>query len=164
MGERRIPLHTVSFSPGSGEAVRALEANISGPHLTEYSEIRIPFPTARLAKIAIRSLSVDPELSSLVRRSLEVVKTSGTNENGTHANAGMNGPGSEENNDTTILKVTYAATTNRMLRVAVNGFFESLGLVVQVMEDLDVDVVMKPGTQGLDGVQGLEETRELGDL
>jgi EKC/KEOPS complex subunit PCC1/LAGE3 len=28
-----------------------------------------------------------------------------------------------------------------MLRVAVNGFMESLGLVLGVMEDLDVDVL-----------------------
>ena len=28
-----------------------------------------------------------------------------------------------------------------MLRVAVNGFMESLGVVLQVMEELDVDVL-----------------------
>lgn len=48
-----------------------------------------------------------------------------------------------------------------MLRVAVNGFFESLGVVVSVMKDLDVDVVGRPmeGGEGLDGVQGLEEVK-----
>ena len=30
-----------------------------------------------------------------------------------------------------------------MLRVAVNGFMESLGLVLAVMEELDVDVLFK---------------------
>ena len=40
----------------------------------------------------------------------------------------------------TILRVEYKATTNRMLRVAVNGFMESLGVVLGVMEELDVDV------------------------
>lgn len=35
----------------------------------------------------------------------------------------------------------YRATTNRMLRVAVNGFLESLGVVLGVMEELDVDVL-----------------------
>jgi hypothetical protein len=35
----------------------------------------------------------------------------------------------------------YKATTNRMLRVAVNGFMESLGLVLGIMEELDVDVL-----------------------
>jgi len=131
------------------------------PHLTTYSDIRIPFPTARLASIAIRSLSVDPELSPLVRRSLEIVKTSIATQNGTQTNGTSNGQVPGDDDDKTILKVTYAATTNRMLRVAVNGFFESLGLVVQVMEDLDEDVVMKPSTQGLEGVQGLQESRAL---
>jgi len=39
------------------------------------------------------------------------------------------------------LRTEYKATTNRMLRVAVNGFMESLGVVLQVMEELDVDVL-----------------------
>lgn len=41
----------------------------------------------------------------------------------------------------TVLETTYRATTNRMLRVAVNGFMESLGVVLGVMEELDVDVL-----------------------
>ena len=41
----------------------------------------------------------------------------------------------------TILRTQYKATTNRMLRVAVNGFMESLGVVLGVMEELDVDVL-----------------------
>ena len=41
----------------------------------------------------------------------------------------------------TVLKTEYRATTNRMLRVAVNGFMESLGVVLGVMEELDVDVL-----------------------
>ncbi len=41
----------------------------------------------------------------------------------------------------TVLITEYKATTNRMLRVAVNGFMESLGLVLGVMEELDVDVL-----------------------
>jgi EKC/KEOPS complex subunit PCC1/LAGE3 len=44
-----------------------------------------------------------------------------------------------------------------MLRVAVNGFFESLGVVLGVMVELDVDVVDMPSKEGLEGVQGLEE-------
>jgi EKC/KEOPS complex subunit PCC1/LAGE3 len=152
VGKERVPLHTVSCScRGRGSWSRI---NDISSHLIEYSDIRIPFPTARLANIAIRSLSVDPELSSLVRRSLEVVEASIASQNGTQTNG-------TAGHDKTVLKVIYAATTNRMLRVAVNGFFESLGLVVQVMEDLDEDVVMKPGTQELTGVQGLEESRAL---
>ena len=41
----------------------------------------------------------------------------------------------------TILRAEYKATTNRMLRVAVNGLMESLGVVLGVMEELDVDVL-----------------------
>lgn len=43
-----------------------------------------------------------------------------------------------------------------MLRVAVNGFFESLGVVLGVMKELDVDVVHGEVEGGLEGVQGLE--------
>jgi len=44
-----------------------------------------------------------------------------------------------------------------MLRVSVNGFFESLRLVVEVMEELDEDVVMEGRSMDLGGVQGLGE-------
>ena len=57
----------------------------------------------------------------------------------------------------TVLKVYYKATTPRMLRVAVNGFLESLGVIVQVMEELDVDVLHEKGIEGLEGVQGVEQ-------
>ena len=39
------------------------------------------------------------------------------------------------------LRTEYRATTNRMLRVAVNGFMESLGVVLGIMESLDIDVL-----------------------
>ncbi|KAF2451930.1 transcription factor Pcc1, partial [Karstenula rhodostoma CBS 690.94] len=86
--------------------------------------LSIPFPTAHLAHTASRALSVDAELSPLVRRSFSTTTASPS-----------------ESADETILRVDYAATTNRMLRVAVNGFFESLGVVLGVMRELDVDVV-----------------------
>jgi EKC/KEOPS complex subunit PCC1/LAGE3 len=63
------------------------------------------------------------------------------------------------NPEDSVLQVNYAATTNRMLRVAVNGFIESVGVVVGVMKDLDVDVVYEPVTEGLEGVQGLEKVK-----
>ena len=63
---------------------------------------------------------------------------------------------SKGQDDETVLRVSYSATTNRMLRVAVNGFFESLGVVMQVMEELDVDVLHEKGVEGLEGVQGVE--------
>ena len=40
-----------------------------------------------------------------------------------------------------VLRTEYKATTTRMLRVAVNGFMESVGVVLGVMEELDVDVL-----------------------
>lgn len=59
--------------------------------------------------------------------------------------------------DRTILKTEYCATTNRMLRVAVNGFFESLGTVIQVMEELDTDVIHEKGLESLEVAQGVEQ-------
>ncbi len=47
--------------------------------------------------------------------------------------------------DLTVFHTEYRATTNRMLRVAVNGFMESLGVVLGVMEELDVDVLEEGG-------------------
>jgi EKC/KEOPS complex subunit PCC1/LAGE3 len=98
-----------------------------------YSTLNIPFPSNHLASTAERALSVDAELSPLVRRSFTLA-------------------GDKEQN---ILQVNYAATTNRMLRVAVNGFFESMGVVIGVMKDLDVDVLYEPVKESLQGVQGL---------
>jgi EKC/KEOPS complex subunit PCC1/LAGE3 len=84
---------------------------------------------------------VDPELSPLVRRQLTVVpaptsKSTQGSPNGQDADA-----------DTRLLEVQYRATTNRMLRVAVNGFMESLKLVVEVMEQLDTDVLAQQQQQ-----------------
>ncbi|KAK4546939.1 hypothetical protein LTR36_001671 [Oleoguttula mirabilis] len=105
--------------------------------------IHIPFPTHRLAKAAIGTLSVDEELSALVKRSFSLATASPSI---TH-----------DDEAKTILRVDYKATTNRMLRVAVNGFFDSLGVVIQVMEELDVDVLHEKGIEALQGVQGVEQ-------
>jgi EKC/KEOPS complex subunit PCC1/LAGE3 len=86
---------------------------------------------------------VDAELSPLVRRSFQLESSSGS--------TGDN-----------VLRVNYAATTNRMLRVAVNGFIESVGVVVGAMKDLDVDVIYEPVTEGLEGVQGLDTSKIRG--
>ncbi|KAL5614874.1 uncharacterized protein BROUX77_000711 [Berkeleyomyces rouxiae] len=77
--------------------------------------LSIPFPTARLANVALKATAVDPELSPLVNRQMT-----------THD---------------AVLKVDYRATTNRMLRVATNSFMASLTLVVEVMEKMDEDVL-----------------------
>ncbi|KAK0389370.1 hypothetical protein NLU13_2945 [Sarocladium strictum] len=45
------------------------------------------------------------------------------------------------------LSVDYSATTNRMLRVSVNSFMDSLKLVVEVMEHMDEDVLLAKGTK-----------------
>ncbi|TVY21336.1 hypothetical protein LARI1_G001364 [Lachnellula arida] len=83
--------------------------------------IDLPLPTARLASAALQALRVDKELSPLVCRFFSTIAPEGSEE--------------------TVLRTEYKATTNRMLRVAVNGFMESLSVVLGVMEELDVDVL-----------------------
>ncbi|OLN82038.1 EKC/KEOPS complex subunit LAGE3 [Colletotrichum chlorophyti] len=85
--------------------------------------IDVPFPTPRLASVAHKALAVDQELSPLVRRTFSI----------DDAVSSSDSP--------SVLRIHYKATTNRMLRVAVNGLMESLNLVVEVMEELDVDVL-----------------------
>lgn len=120
-----------------------------------YSIISVPLPTHRLASSALRALRVDAELSPLVHRafSLESPDASyGANTNrstSVFAGARLNGDAllatgaefAEHDEGLTVLLTEYKATTNRMLRVAVNGFMESLGVVLGVMEELDVDVL-----------------------
>ncbi|TDZ25050.1 hypothetical protein Cob_v002148 [Colletotrichum orbiculare MAFF 240422] len=98
--------------------------------------IDVPFPTPRLASVAHKALAVDKELSPLVVRTFSIDDNSASS------------PSLESTATTTatttppaILRVHYKATTNRMLRVAVNGLMESLNLVVEVMEELDVDAL-----------------------
>jgi EKC/KEOPS complex subunit PCC1/LAGE3 len=96
------------------------------------SLITIPLPTARLASCAMRALAVDKELSLQVRRTLSVAPLpSTTSEDGQTGSS----------NQPAELRALYQAATNRLLRVAVNGFLESLGVVLGVMEELDVDVL-----------------------
>lgn len=90
--------------------------------------IDIPFPTHRLASSAMRAVQVDAEISPLVRRTISVVSAPEDT---------IQTPGEDKR----IMRTMYSATTNRMLRVAVNGFMESIGVVLQVMEELDVDVL-----------------------
>ena len=95
----------------------------------------MPLPDYRLASIALRAIKVDAELSPLVRRKFSLLAQSGV-----PAIDGQIGIGLDDQSST-VLRIDYSATTNRMLRVAVNGFMESLGVVLQVMEKLDVDVL-----------------------
>ena len=109
-----------------------------------------PFPTHRLASFAMQALRVDAELSPLVRRSFSVVgsKEGSDQASGFAPDGSVKDPSNitgietrDANEDKTVLKTRYEAATNRMLRVAVNGFMESLALVIDVMENLDVDVL-----------------------
>jgi EKC/KEOPS complex subunit PCC1/LAGE3 len=84
-------------------------------------------------------MQVDAELSPLVRRSFCLASSPSGNAHQTDQSLAVEGGTSKEG--LTILRTTYEATTNRMLRVAVNGFMESLGVVLQVMEELDADVL-----------------------
>ena len=107
--------------------------------LISTSIIDVPLPTHRLASSALQALQVDAELSPLVRRSFSLASSEVEDANGRgHAMTALPNTSAESQ---TILRTRYEATTNRMLRVAVNGFMESLGVVLQVMEELDVDVL-----------------------
>lgn len=75
----------------------------------------------------MKALGVDKELSPLVRRSFSTLAA--------------DGGGDESSAQTNVLRVHYKATTNRMLRVSVNSFMDSLALILEVMEKLDVDVL-----------------------
>ena len=97
---------------------------------------------------------MDEELSPLVKRSFSLVSSASTE--AATPTAGISDL-SLHDEESTILQVHYKATTPRMLRVAVNGFFESLGVIVQVIEELDVDVLHEKGIEGLEGVQGVEQ-------
>lgn len=111
--------------PYSMYVLPALSKSCFGGRLTMHSStIDVPLPTARLASAALQALRVDKELSPLVRRSFSIIP--------------FDPPLLA---DETILRTEYRATTNRMLRVAVNGFMESLSLILGVMEELDVDVL-----------------------
>ena len=124
---------------------------MSGSHINQFpSVISTPFPTNRLASAALQALQVDAELSPLVRRSFSLTALLQPQEPATTesskadpvngASAGHLEDGSTEENKT-ILQAKYSATTNRMLRVSVNGYLESLGLLIGIMEELDVDVL-----------------------
>lgn len=99
---------------------------------------------------------MDAELSPLVRRAFSLDSPQrldrsyeeyhnpdeDTDTNG-KSSAVSSVPDALSDENRTILRTEYKATTNRMLRVAVNGFMESLGVVLGVMEELDVDVLAK---------------------
>ncbi|KAL8747592.1 MAG: hypothetical protein Q9190_000576 [Brigantiaea leucoxantha] len=103
--------------------------------------LMVPFPTDRLASYARQALQVDAELSPLVRRSFSLRAYEASSDhllNGAPDKLLESDAGDDRYR---ILCTEYKATTNRMLRVAVNGFMESLSLILQIMEELDVDIL-----------------------
>lgn len=95
----------------------------------------MPFPTSRLASIAIKAITVDKELSPLVRREFSTVNVATAS-----GGAGARVPDDDVTGQN-VMRVLYKATTNRMLRVSVNSFMDSLSLILEVMERLDADVL-----------------------
>ena len=106
-----------------------------------FRRIDVPLPTERLAQAAKKALQVDQELSPLVRRSFSIIAPAIPSSNAANS---LISPAPEQ----TIFRTEYKATTNRMLRVAVNGFMESLGVVLGIMEELDVDVLEMKAQSG----------------
>lgn len=99
----------------------------------------------------MRALQVDQELSPLVQRTMSLAKHDPSSGTATGIPAIETtpqppAPSTDEKQGggdeaLTVVETEYKAATNRMLRVAVNGFMESLGVVVGVMQELDVDVL-----------------------
>lgn len=119
------------FYDNPGNLTSSVNAVLLIGYTIQIRIISLPLPTNRLAFSALRALQVDQELSPYVRRDFELVVPDET----------VTATSKEGEEAKTVLKTTYRATTNRMLRVAVNGFMESLGVVLGVMEELDVDVL-----------------------
>ncbi|KAF2859085.1 Pcc1-domain-containing protein [Piedraia hortae CBS 480.64] len=115
-------------------------------------KIQTTFPTERLAAIAMGTLSVDEELSKFVRRKFTLIAPAlegGKDDDKPN--------GTMSSSERVVLQTDYEASTDRMLRVAVNGYFENLALVLQVMRHLDEDVIDGDDCNGdLEGVQGVE--------
>ncbi|KAK9237750.1 CTAG/Pcc1 family [Lipomyces kononenkoae] len=88
-------------------------------HLT----LTIPFHTSRQAEIAYNAISPDPQLKpDQFTQVLSIKDASGP---GDQLIAGR------------ILVAEFEAASERVLRVGVNGFLDSLGVVVGCLKDLD---------------------------
>ncbi|KAK9465182.1 CTAG/Pcc1 family [Lipomyces arxii] len=80
--------------------------------------VTIPFETIRQAEIAYKAISPDPQLKPDQFTQELLVGQSNTS-----------------------LVAKFTAVSDRVLRVGVNGFMESLGVVVGCLKDLDVKAV-----------------------
>lgn len=109
-----VPTLTASYSPSR---LIILPANHPS------STVSLPVPSWRIAEIIQRALAVDKEISPYVHREFAVPSPSSS--------------------PRPVVVIYYKATTARMLRVSTNGIFESLGTVLRVCQELDVDVFEK---------------------
>lgn len=87
------------------------------------SAISLPVPSWHIAETIQRALAVDKEISPYVHREFAVPSPSSS--------------------PRPVVVIYYKATTARMLRVSTNGIFESLGTVLRVCQELDLDVLEK---------------------
>ncbi|KAK9452284.1 CTAG/Pcc1 family [Limtongia smithiae] len=85
-----------------------------------YLTLTIPFPSCREAEIAYKAISPDPEL-----------KPDQFTQQLRH------GPAAGEGGRSGELVAEFAAASDRVLRVGVNGFMASLGVVVGCLAELD---------------------------
>ncbi|CDH49931.1 hypothetical protein RO3G_16398 [Lichtheimia corymbifera JMRC:FSU:9682] len=76
-------------------------------------DLKIPFPTNRLANIAEQVLGVDKEL-----KTDQVKRTTIVNDN--------------------ILEARFECVSARMMRVSVNSYLEMLSMVTRTMDQYDV--------------------------
>ena len=95
---------------------------------------------------------MDDELSTQVCRTITLSESS--YEGATQCESAQN---ADKEMNGSSMRVSYVAATNRLLRVAVNGFFESLGVVLHVIQDLDVDTLSVSGSESLHTAQGIED-------
>jgi EKC/KEOPS complex subunit PCC1/LAGE3 len=116
---QRLPIFRAPCNSNISQIEKSEPANRTNNGRT----LDFPLPTTGHAIHAQNVLQVDEELSTFVRRTISTVSPS---------------PNTAEKS---VLRAHYQATSNRMLRVSLNGFMESLILVLGIMEELDEDLL-----------------------
>lgn len=127
---RTLPVNWSSHAPCAFYHPKRSSVLYSAHLPLRFRTIDVPFPNPRLAMVALQALDVDKERSPLVRRTLSLTTAPDV-------------PSGEQTTaaDKTVVRVSYSTSTNRMMRVAVKALLDSLALVLEVMEELDVDVL-----------------------
>ncbi|KAI5291819.1 hypothetical protein KEM54_006064 [Ascosphaera aggregata] len=132
-------MSTAAFATGS-----TAEAAVGAAPFPYRLTVSLPLPSYRLANAAKRSIEVDSELSPSVCRRVSLASITREGKMAASISSGSHEkslPDAIKEDEPTLLITEYSAATNRMLRVAVNGFMESMGVVLGVMAELDVDVM-----------------------